>query len=426
MKNLSKLLFGLIAIMFIATSCSKDENDENPEPDPIIENSATELSSFDGITRIGNNEIPSDGIIEVEDDNFTFINELGALTGSVSLITDEIDGISYYEVSIIQATGFFDGAVDFSGEMYSNYVNIIGTSNAGENISIQGELMTVEEANAAWESERTKSQIIFTNLESCDAYITINDETLGPLHTHWREGGYCNTPYQDALEFPKNADNKSSSLDCRNLTLKMLDGSYETFNICDIAYFVVDKEKSYTYTVSWENGETTSGSVGPLSGGHKKYICLTNDGPECEDEVEPEIGISDYNFTVTVNTTNHSLTFNLDKSNLEYSQYYNGLNSYNPYDIDAGTYTGIIIEGLHGKTPGTYTSGIEITMPFSYAHYRTYWPGETSDYTVKIEEFDLETGKVHLIFENVKMYLWENSELTHFYFSGHLIGTFEI
>lgn len=55
---------------------------------------------------------------------------------------------------------------------------------------------------------------------------------------HWREGGYCNTPYQDVIEAPKDVDDRSSSLPCRDLTLGMLDGSYEAFTICDIAFLL--------------------------------------------------------------------------------------------------------------------------------------------------------------------------------------------
>jgi hypothetical protein len=123
---------------------------------------------------------------------------------------------------------------------------------------------------------------MFTNLESCGATITINGETLGPLTQHWKKGGYCNTSYDDALTRPRNVDDKSSKLFCKDVTLEMLDGSTQTFNICDVVVFVVDKKTSYDYTVSWDNGETTSGSINALEGGARKVVCLSNDGAECD------------------------------------------------------------------------------------------------------------------------------------------------
>ena len=275
MKNLVKLVFGFIAISLIVISCDKVDNSSSPD-----ENINTELSPFDGTIRNGDNDISTTGVVEVKDNEFIFITEYGSLNGSVNLVDDDV---TYYEVSITEGSGdgIFENTGDLQGEMYSDYLSINGTSTSEQTINISGAL-TVDEANAQWEAERTKAQIIFTNLESCYATITLNGETLGPLQTHWREGGYCNTPYQQVLEFPQDADNKTSTLFCNEITLKMLDNSYKTFNICDIACFVVDKENSYNYTVSWDNGETTSGIVEPLAGGHKKYICLSNDGSECE------------------------------------------------------------------------------------------------------------------------------------------------
>jgi len=152
-------------------------------------------------------------------------------------------------------------------------------------------------------------------------------------------------------------------------------------------------------------------------------IINNNDTTEIEDK--SNIGISDYRFRIISNNTNHTLDFNLDKSDLKYSKYGNGLNSFYPSFIDEGKYTGIIIKGLDGKSSGAYTSGFEITMPFSFGHFCTYFPSHTSEYTVKVIEFDENTGNVHLVFENVKMYLYEDHKLYDFVFSGYLIGTFK-
>ena len=408
------------AALTSVVSCKKDSNGSD------LNSSQPQLSSFDGTIRFGDNIMDSEGVIEVQDGNFIFLNELGSMIGTVALVNDPVDDISYYEIAISQGEGLYENGENVQGELYNDYLSISGSSEAGEFFDVSGEVLTVEESNAQLEAARTKASFAFTNLENCDATITINGETLGPLHPHWREGGYCNTPYQDVLELPKNFDDRSSSLPCRDLTLRMLDGSYETFSICDVAFFIVDKGQSYSYTVSWENGESTSGTLSALTGGKRKYVCISNNGPDCEDNNQPSnYGISEYNFTVTSNTTPYTIEFNLNESNFEYSQGGNGLNSYDPYEIDELGYTGLIIEGLEDEVPGTYAASLDISMQFPFGTCRSYWPGETSDYTVRIEELDFSTGQVHLIFENVKLYNWENSQLSYFTFTGTLVGTFE-
>lgn len=270
----------LLVIIGIITGCRKDDSDTvQPSSQPSSQQS--DLSSFDGTIRIGNNVVSTLGVVEVDGNNFSFVNEYGSMTGTANQITDASIDFTYNEITITGGDGIFEDAAGVQGEMYSDYLEIQGTSTSGQTVSITGAL-TIEEANAQWQADRSKASIMFTNLESCGATITINGETLGPLTQHWKEGGYCNTSYDDALTRPRNVDDKSSKLLCKDVTLEMLDGSTQTFNICDVVVFVIDKETTYNYTVSWDNGETTSGSINALEGGARKVVCLSNDGAECD------------------------------------------------------------------------------------------------------------------------------------------------
>lgn len=445
MKKFYNFAF-IILLPFLFTSCDKDSSSSSSS-----QNKSVELSAFDGFIKNGNNDIPSTGVVEISNSKFTFMNEYGSLNGTVNLIQD--DDATYYEATVEEGNGdgIFENTGGLQGEIYNNYISITGTSTSGQTINIDGSLMTVEESNAQWEADRTKASIVFTNLESCHATITLNNETIGPLQTHWREGGYCNTPYDAVLQFPRDVDNQSSYLSCHDLTLDMLDGSTKTFNICDIAYFIVDKENSYNYTVSWDNGETTSGSISPLTGGQKKFVCLTNSGEECEYEEEEEeeetllissvsINIDYANSFLPTGDENRPPYIDQKVYKIVPTTLNNGDaasivvigDRYSPTTPDGQSDTKIKMYIRHGIANGTYTIenwdgtsspiAVEVDfgsngIPYSSTHYTT--SGEVS-----VSNYDPVSKTCTFTFTAVNVVMSGGQVTYNMKFSGEVIGTF--
>jgi hypothetical protein len=108
-----------IFIIGIITGCSKEDSD-TVQPSSQQSN----LSSFDGTIRIGNNEVSTTGVVEVDANNFSFVNEYGSMTGTTNQITDASINITYYEITITGGDGIFEDAAGIQGEMYNDYLEI--------------------------------------------------------------------------------------------------------------------------------------------------------------------------------------------------------------------------------------------------------------------------------------------------------------
>lgn len=303
---MKKIFYFLPVLFFLLSSCSPDsESNDGKENDGM-------LSSFDGTFRNGENTFSGAGVVEVDDSEFAFTNQYGTLTGEAVLQAD--DEVNYYEIEVTEGTGIFDNLNQMSGEMYNDYVHLSGSDDSGGTLEVSGELMTIEELNQQWSNERNKSSVVFTNLEMCRATIAINGETLGPLGIHYAVNGLCNPMYEIWREISVDVDNATSNLFCHEFTLEMQDGSMQTFEVCDVATFVLDKNTSFEYTVEWENGEITSGSFTSPDGGKQKFICLENGGIECEVTEEEEEEEEEYGTYII----SQSLTLN--GNSIEYEQ----------------------------------------------------------------------------------------------------------
>lgn len=363
-------VLGILGLPLVLSSCDKSSDTSDNQSNAV-------LSSFDGTFRYGSNNDSSEGYVSVDDDEFSFVNEYGSLTGSVELVED-LDA-TYYQIDISDGEGIFEDQDALQGEMYSDYLGLSGVNSNGETVSIEGTVTTVEELNAEWEQERTKALVTFTNTHSCDAYITINYETLGPLEKHWKEGGYTDETYGGVLLIPKNVDNGTSYLSCKDITLKTFDGSYKTYTKCQHAYFVVDKETSYTYTVEWDNGEVTTGTIAPLAGGHKKYIVLSNNGAECNYDEDGE------------STTEREVEFNIDYNSSNLPSADEDLLSY----FDTNYFT----------ISTTTVSGVEYPAFYIGSRYSSVAPDGYSDMQIDLYfRSDVENGSYE-----VKKWSWSDT-----------------
>jgi len=190
-------------------------------------------------------------------------------------------------VAITEANGIFEGSTNISGSLTLSSdtfsLSLNGSYVDGSPLIISGQGLTVTLGfDQEWRDNRSKSTVYFTHNETCKATIAINGIVLSNLNGHYAQRGLCAPEYAAFLTIPVDVDNKQSEVFCHTIRLLGLDGNYFTFEDCNTASFVLDKNTTYTYTVAWENGETASGEFTSPDGGGRLPICIQNSGVECD------------------------------------------------------------------------------------------------------------------------------------------------
>jgi hypothetical protein len=167
----------------------------------------------------------------------------------------------------------------------SGQANIAGTNPGGSALSLNAVMTGIpdDENSVQWSNQRSKSAVYFTHKEKCSATVTINGETFSGLNSHYSPGGFCASEYDLWVQLAQDVDDKASKLFCHSGTIQGLDGNPKDFTDCNTLIFILDKNKEYTYTVTWENGKTETGKFTSPAGGYKKAICLSKIGQDCED-----------------------------------------------------------------------------------------------------------------------------------------------
>ncbi len=271
----------LIVLLFLASitlfSCKKDEGNGD-SPSSEIENYEGDFNGGMDADGIYN---PLEGVLKTSTDG-TFSLELlsGSLEGAIesidnrlSLTVDYSDGLFNEASDLIGTITKTQGGYDFS--VSGSYID-------GNPITISGTSMTLPESNQAYHDSKSKSSVYFTHNESCNATITINTTVLSGLNAHYEQnGGLCAPVYSGFLSTPRDVENEESHISCHTVRLLGQDGNYITFEDCNTAVFILNKNTQYSYFVEWENGETETGEFTSPDGGSRMAICIENSGPEC-------------------------------------------------------------------------------------------------------------------------------------------------
>jgi hypothetical protein len=156
-----------------------------------------------------------------------------------------------------------------------------GTYADGTPMTVGGQTSNIQlQTTGGWEN-LAKSRVVFTHNETCKANITIDGVTLSGLNMHYQNGGYCDPYYSGMRDLFFNFDNRVSTINCHSGVLQGLNGNPLPFTSCPSASFILDKNRQYTYSIVWENGQTETGTLTTLSGGESLFKCISNNGPEC-------------------------------------------------------------------------------------------------------------------------------------------------
>ncbi|WP_034261465.1 hypothetical protein [Altibacter lentus] len=264
------IIFRLFCCLLIV-ACSKDGGNDDP--------SETLQYVFSGTMSTPDISNPIEGIITVEaSGTFKLESVSGNITGNTQKEGTE------YTISVTSSNGLFEGTTNFSGSLSSSSENfsLSGTYKDGKPLTAGGSIIPVVETTPdGGFSALDKSTVLFSHNESCIASITINATTLSPLNGHYYEGALCAPFYSQYLSIPANVENETSTLFCNTIRILDLNGEYITIEDCSTAKFILNKNTSYTYTVTWQNGEVTNGEFTSLDGGQNLAICLETNGPDC-------------------------------------------------------------------------------------------------------------------------------------------------
>lgn len=275
-----KLLF-LLLIIF--SSCSKDsDSSDSNEADQSL------MGEFNGTMNAGNGAISNNlsGNINLSD---TGVFLLDVTNGSISGLASQ-EG-STYTLNNLTGKGIFENSEISNGilDLGNETLQLSGTYIDNTSLTVAGGLITVELAPdlQMLRDALDKSAVWFTHNELCFATITVDDITLEDLGNHYQEGGLCHSTYggpqgQFGSSFFRPVDDWVSGLLCTTGTLfNPIEETYITYTSCPTAVFVVDKNTQHTYTVTWENGDTETGTFTSADGGAGVCFFLTNPSGDC-------------------------------------------------------------------------------------------------------------------------------------------------
>lgn len=224
-----------------------------------------------------------DGSLSItKDGEFSLQTTVGELEGTAI----EEEGV--YTISIDEGTGAFEYLDQASGtyDTEGQYLDMNGIYENSSVFSTSGSVLTLDELEEIFSEGLEKVSVYFTHEESCTANIYLSNlQEIEGLTGHYAEGALCSSVYDYMDDLKVDVDYRSTKLYCHDVVLRQEDGSYTTYTLCETAFFVLDKESTYSYTVEWSNGEVTSGEFTTGAGGAQRRICISNDGEECEDSI---------------------------------------------------------------------------------------------------------------------------------------------
>ena len=274
--------------LFSITSCQKDDvtNDDSPD-DSTISNS---FSSFE-FSGIYNGVLLSNGVSTTIQGYIT-ISANGATT--LDLFTGRMTGTSLrendqYLITISNTFGNYANISNITGavKISTRQIYLTGTNADGTTISLNGNVPPVTlQSTGGWEN-LNKSAVFFTHHESCKATVTVNGVTFSGLNRFYQNEpeGLCSSYYALSNQLYSNYDSSTSKIFCNKVTLMGLNGFPITYDDCSVIGYYLPKNTNYNYTVSWENGQTTTGSFTSPSGGAQLPICISNNGPDCNHDL---------------------------------------------------------------------------------------------------------------------------------------------
>lgn len=255
----------LSVVLFSA--CSKDDSDKEQVSWDDFEFSGVFTGTF-------TNETSSEleGYLTIEDN--------GAI--SVELFNGSISGTALtdgenYAVTITRSSGVFETINNFTGTLNTTNrtIALSGTDVTGSSVSFSGQIAPVQ---SNFSDNFEKSTILFTHSQiDCVASVTVNGVTINGLESFYEDDNYCDSRYDLLRILVRDNDDTQSTLVCNTGTIIGLDGNPLPFSQCSVIKFIVDKNTAYDYSVSWNNGEVTTGQFTSADGGRFITICPTND-----------------------------------------------------------------------------------------------------------------------------------------------------
>lgn len=326
--NSMKLNLVLISLLIISLgSCSKDDSIKNLDL----------TGTFSGDMSAGTIKNTLEGSFSISHNFFSLQTSAGELSGNAELANEA------YELTNLSGSGLFDGSTSMNGQLnkVGQNLTIIGDFVDGSNLSING-MFSLEEWNQNFSDTKLKSKVFFKldENETCTASITINGVTLNPLNNFYQENRYCSPDALVNILIDNDIDLKSSQLLCNTITLQdPNNGTFNTFESCTVAVFVVDKNTAYNYTIEWQNGEITTGIFTSSDGGRGLSICPDNPGEPCDNTTATgQVGILENTLTIDASksSTSDSLTLNF-VNKVFYSEFSNFI-SFGDYDTGSSLF----------------------------------------------------------------------------------------
>lgn len=270
----------MITVVFLLPGCSASEGTTTP--------TNFEAFEFSGIFR---GTLYSNGATS-EIQGYVTIQSNGATT--LDLLTGRMIGTSVhvgdqYNITIANTYGQYQYVTNITGtiEISSRSIFLSGTNADGTQVTLGGTVPPVTvQSTGGWEN-LNKSAVFFSHHESCKVSVAVNGVTFGGLNQFYQNEseGLCTSYYALSNLIYSNYDALTSKIFCSTITLMGLNGNPITYNDCSVVGYYLNKNSNYNYTATWENGQITTGTFTSPSGGAQLNICLSNNGPDCNHEL---------------------------------------------------------------------------------------------------------------------------------------------
>lgn len=377
LPNLFRKLSALAIVAFLITiGCSKDDS----APDPVTPLPTLADFEFSGI--FTGSIFSSGQTTELE--GYVTVHENGTTT--MDFLTGRMTGTSQkvgnnYNVTVTSVMGSFADVDNITGtiNITERTIYLTGTNPDGSPLTIGGDVPPVPVmSDGGWDNLQ-KTAVFFTHNETCKATITIDGVTLSGLNGFYHEGGLCDDYYTMwNIMYSNYDDGNETNLFCYSGVLQGLDGQPLPFTDCHTATFILNKNTQYSYTITWENGTTTTGQFTTGGGGTHLDICPTTDGPECDgSELEGNSGNPRFNLQFTGDVDMDLYVRTPDGSVISYS---NDSADGGTLDVDCTCSGDCNQENIYWQ-PGTAPSG---QYEFWVDHFSSCSGTQSSSYTIKV------------------------------------------
>ncbi len=184
-----------------------------------------------------------------------------------------------WDLSVTAGRGAYEALAGGSGTLSAGSAGeyAIDGEASTESLFVSGRVYTPAELDALFEESCDNAAVYFSQGSKCGVTVTVDGVELGPITPHYHQpDAFCDSALYDPAIFGGSyVESASSQLICTTIQglVDPAGNPVEPFEQCESAVAILEKNREYSYSMVWENGETAEGTFVTGAGCTATFVC---------------------------------------------------------------------------------------------------------------------------------------------------------